>query len=48
MTSTCKFQLGTDYSSFATYYLCYDAVVDQYEAIWVTTRDRFPPENTVS
>ena len=28
--------------------MCYDAIVEQIEAIWVVTRDRFPEENTVS
>ena len=43
-----SFQIDTDYTSFATYYSCFDAVVQQYESIYVVTRDRFPPENTVS
>ena len=44
----CYFQIDTDYTSFTTYYSCFDAVVEQYEAIWVTTRDKFPAENAVS
>ena len=44
----CFFQIDTDYTSFVTYYSCFDAVVQQYETISVATRDRFPPENTVS
>ena len=46
--SNLPFQIDTDYTSFATFYSCFDAVIKQYEALWVTTRDKFPAENVVS